>query len=67
MENMENVPVSIRKTPDGKFYQAGFEIHGAFQPFTFAEWPASSWDANLAEAQKAEQESQAAQQTPPPQ
>lgn len=64
MPNFENVPVSIRLTPDGSTYQVGTEINGLFQPFTFGGWPASSFEAYVKEGadKLAEQQQQQAQQ-----
>lgn len=65
MSDFENLPVSIRLTPDGTTYQVGVEIHGAFQPFTFGGWPRPSFEAYLAEAIEAENKAQSTQ-TPTP-
>lgn len=54
MGDYENVPVHIRKTPDGKFYEVGTEINGQFQPFTWAGWTVSAFDAYVADAAAAQ-------------
>lgn len=63
MPDLENVPVSIRLSPDGGTYQVGVEIYGAFQPFTFGGWPKGSFDAYVSEA-KAAQDAAAASAPP---
>jgi len=53
--DLTKLTVEIRKTPDGKLYAAGFPQFGDadFFRFTFAEWPAGSFDSNLAQANAA--------------
>lgn len=56
MPNYENVPVSIRLSPDGKFYEVGTEINGEFRRFTWAEFPASNFDYDVRAAQAIQDE-----------
>lgn len=62
MADYLGVTVDIRLSPDGTTYQVGTEINGAFQPFTFGGWPASNFEAYVADA-KAKQDAEAAAQT----
>lgn len=52
MQNLENVKVSIRKTPDGEHYAVGTEIEGLFFPFQFASFPAGYFEQAIEQAKE---------------